>query len=106
MKCSGKNCPMQHPYDVKACVFLEHCPYATLIPCTNADRIRAMSDEELAKYLSNPCDCAVDPERDGYRECGTGQCENRTLPPSMRGEGCAWWDLFRRYGEEKNDDKS
>lgn len=51
MKCSGKNCPMQHPYDVKACVFLENCPYATLIPCTNADRIRAMSDEELAEEL-------------------------------------------------------
>ena len=37
---------------------------------------------------------------------GTGQCENRTLPPSMRGEGCAWWDLFRRFGEETKDDKS
>ena len=33
---------------------------------TNADRIRAMSDEKLAKYLSNPCDCEVDPERDGF----------------------------------------
>lgn len=41
---------------------------------TNADRIRAMSDEELAKYLSNPCDCAVDPERDGFRECGNDLC--------------------------------
>ena len=51
MKCSGKNCPMQHPYDVKACVFFEHCPYATLIPCTNADKIRAMSNEELAEEL-------------------------------------------------------
>lgn len=51
MKCSGKNCPMQHPYDVKACVFVETCPYATLIPYTNADRIRAMSDEKLAEEL-------------------------------------------------------
>lgn len=41
---------------------------------TNADRIRAMSDEKLAKYLSNPCDCAVDPERDGFRECGNDLC--------------------------------
>lgn len=41
---------------------------------TNADKIRAMSNEELAKYLSNPCDCAVDPERDGYRECGNDLC--------------------------------
>ena len=41
---------------------------------TNADKIRAMSDKELAKYLSNPCDCAVDPERDGFRECGNDLC--------------------------------
>lgn len=41
---------------------------------TNAQKIRAMSDEELAKYLSIPCDCAVDPERDGYRECGNDLC--------------------------------
>ena len=51
MKCSGKNCPMQYPYDEKACAILETCPYATLIPYTNADRIRAMSDEELAEEL-------------------------------------------------------
>ena len=41
---------------------------------TNAQKIRAMSDEELAKYLSNPCDCEVDPERDGFRECGNDLC--------------------------------
>ena len=41
---------------------------------TNADKIRAMSNEELAKYLSNPCDCEVDPERDGFRECGNDLC--------------------------------
>ena len=46
---------------------------------TNADRIRAMSDEELAKYLSNPCDCAVDPERDGFRECGNDLCVKHLL---------------------------
>ena len=74
MKCSGKNCPMQYPYDVKACAVVENCPYATLIPYTNAERVRAMSDEELAKYLSNPCDCTVDPERDGFRECGNDLC--------------------------------
>ena len=41
---------------------------------TNADKIRAMSNEELAKYLSNPCNCEVDPERDGFRECGNDLC--------------------------------
>lgn len=69
MKCSGKNCPMRHPYDVKACVFLEHCPYATLIPCTNADRIRAMSDEELAVFLDDlTCLCVDCNDHDGVNE--------------------------------------
>ena len=53
--------------------------YCVMGPCpeqklSNADHIRAMSDEELAKYLSNPCECAVDPERDGFRECGNDLC--------------------------------
>ena len=43
-------------------------------PLTNADRIRAMSDEELAEFLAIPCQCAVEPERDGYRECGNDLC--------------------------------
>ena len=51
------------------------CPHQRpMSSITNADRIRAMSDEELAKYLSNPCDCEVDPERDGFRECGNDLC--------------------------------
>lgn len=41
---------------------------------TNADRIRAMSDEELAKFITHPCECSVDPETDGYRECGNNLC--------------------------------
>ena len=44
------------------------------IPMTNADRIRAMSDEELAKFIADPCQCEVEPERDGYRECGNDLC--------------------------------
>ena len=43
-------------------------------PVTNADRIRAMSDEELAVLLSEPCECSVDPNEDGYRECGNKLC--------------------------------
>ena len=42
---------MQYPYDVKACAILETCPYVTLIPYTNAEHIRAFSDEELAHTL-------------------------------------------------------
>ena len=43
-------------------------------PISNADRIRAMSDEELAAFLANPCQCNVDPGRDGPRECGNDLC--------------------------------
>ena len=41
---------------------------------TNADKIRAMSDEELAEFLAEPCSCDVDPGCDGYRECGNDLC--------------------------------
>lgn len=51
----------------------------SVVPITNADRIRAMSDEELAKFIANPCQCAVEPERDGYRECGNDSCLKHLL---------------------------
>lgn len=41
---------------------------------TNADRIRKMSDEELAKFIATPCQCEVRPKRDGFRECGNDLC--------------------------------
>lgn len=43
-------------------------------PMTNADRIRAMTDEELANFLANPCECSVDTTIDGHRECGNKLC--------------------------------
>ena len=52
MKCSGLNCPMQYPYDVENCRCVDTCPYATKIPYTNADKTRAMSDEELRTFSS------------------------------------------------------
>ena len=36
---------------------------------------------------------------------GTKQCEIWSLPPSMRGECCQWWDLWRRMEEQKDDEK-
>ena len=41
--------------------------------------------------------------RDACRACywgpnGTKQCEIRSLPPYMRGESCAFWDMARRFG--------
>ena len=47
---------------------------AILVPETNADRIRRMSDEELAKFIATPCQCDVRPKRDGFRECGNDLC--------------------------------
>ena len=49
-KCTGKRCPMQIGYKVDECNYKD-CLYRTE-PHTNADRIRAMSDEDLAKILN------------------------------------------------------
>ena len=48
-KCTGKICPMQVGYKVDECDYKD-CPWRT-VPITYADRIRAMSDEELAWEL-------------------------------------------------------
>ena len=48
-KCTGMRCPMQAGCKVYECNY-KVCPYRTE-PMTNADRIREMSDEELAWEL-------------------------------------------------------
>ena len=48
-KCTGKRCPMQVGYKVDECDYKD-CPYRTE-PITNAQKIRAMSDEELCNWL-------------------------------------------------------
>ena len=48
-KCTGVRCPMQYGYKVEECNHTD-CPYRTE-PVTNADKIRAMSDDELAWVL-------------------------------------------------------
>lgn len=54
-KCTGANCPMQVGYVVpETCPEPEKCRYATF-PQTNADRIRNMTDDELAKIISRGC---------------------------------------------------
>ena len=68
-KCTGVRCPMQYGYKVEECNHTD-CPYRTE-PITNADRIRAMSDEELADWILNgvstdPCD---------YCEHNNGYCD-------------------------------
>ena len=48
-KCTGLRCPMQVGYKVDECDHKD-CPYRTE-PITNAQKIRAMSDEELCNWL-------------------------------------------------------
>ena len=49
-KCTGENCPMQMGYDFENCAAIEKCPYRTW-PVAIGDRIRSMTDEELAKWF-------------------------------------------------------
>ena len=62
IKCISKNCPFSDT-DHENCHFIDGCDFAVEQP-TNADRIRAMSDEELVVFLdgfSGRCvDCAED----------------------------------------------
>ena len=50
-KCTGIICPMQVGYKVDECDYKD-CPWRTE-PTTNAQKIRAMSDEELAKAIAS-----------------------------------------------------
>ena len=50
-KCTGMRCPMQVRYKVDECDYKD-CPCRTE-PITNADKIRSMSDFELAKEIEN-----------------------------------------------------
>lgn len=49
-KCTGKNCPMRMGYDFENCAATEKCPFRTW-PMTISDRIRSMTDAELAGVL-------------------------------------------------------
>lgn len=83
MKCTGMNCPMQYPYDVSECPVVDSCRWRTL-PITNADKIRAMSDEEMAEFLSvgvvgvfvcDFCDIVGTPRA----ECNVDDCRKASL---------------------------
>lgn len=50
-KCTGRNCPFQYDRIVPGeCLWPEACRFATF-PVSNGDRLRAMTDEELAQDL-------------------------------------------------------
>lgn len=48
---------------------------------TNADRIRSLSDEELATWLARLTDCVCCPCRDPHDQCDTvdGSCQKQWL---------------------------
>lgn len=49
--CTGKRCPVQvGKIDPITCEAYKDCQWATR-PMTNADRIRAMTDEEIADWI-------------------------------------------------------
>lgn len=67
-KCTGTEyCPMQVGYKVGECDYKD-CPYRTE-PMTNAQKIRSMSDEELAEFLTyiNPTNCQYCAFSHGWR---------------------------------------
>ena len=68
MNCTGKRCLAQYnKVDPATCTAVPYCPQATP-PKTNADRIRSMTDEELAKWLgTRGHEC---PER--WKACNIG----------------------------------
>lgn len=84
MNCTGKRCIMQYDkVDPATCPCVSYCPQATP-PKTHADRIRAMTDEELAEWLDNVCKSAYD---EGY----TKDSEPLMSPyPSTASEWHTW----------------
>lgn len=57
---------------------LERPPEGEERHMTNADKIRAMSDEELAKLMANSCPC-VYPDCNGYRDYSDDSCIKHLL---------------------------
>lgn len=77
-KCTGANCPMQVGYVVpETCPEPEKCRYATF-PQTNADRIRTMTDEELAEAACGMIICFWCPVK-GCRGCAPDECKEALL---------------------------
>ena len=61
--CTGIRCILQAgTVDPATCDCVSYCQYATP-PKTNADRIRAMTDEELAEYVFELANYACPPEK-------------------------------------------
>ena len=74
-RCTGRNCIMQYDkVDPATCQAVDYCPQATP-PKTIADKLRAMTDEELAAFLydtNNLSSWCVG--RHGETDCPDGGC--------------------------------
>lgn len=53
--------------------------YNKFVQITNADRIRSMSDEELAKLIAENIDCTMCPFVNVEEKCGEIQCSKLIL---------------------------
>ena len=72
MNCTGRRCPMQvGSVDPETCSRVGDCMYATP-PQTNADCIRAMSDEKLAEWICSRITNCED-RCPGKELCGFGR---------------------------------
>ena len=59
-------------------------------PMSQADRIRAMSDEELAEFLSENTNC----------DCCKIQCKDKLNCPSMSSCYCRWAEWLKSEAKE------
>ena len=79
-KCTGRNCPFQYDrVDPALCAWQEACRFATF-PATNGDCIRAMADEELAKFLTDMMAGSGDFYYKNLPECEAALDEDRDIP--------------------------
>ena len=78
-KCKRKDWCDSHSMEYDSCVMGGFSDY---LPLTNADRIRGMSDEELANFL--------------WQDCGMGNCP----PVECKGKRCkaekCWLDWLKQ----------
>ena len=91
--CTGMRCPMQAGYQVDECDYKD-CPWRTE-QMTNADRIRAMNDKELATFISEIAD-----ECERNTECNQ-HCYGCDIEYCVR-ESCLKW-LRQPAEEDKHD---
>ena len=74
--CEAQGCGYDYPPHTR----VEDCPAFRLVGTrTNFERIKAMTITELARFLAEPCECEVDPTKDGYIECANELCVKRLI---------------------------